>query len=102
MTQSDYGHYSVLVHGQGALVRKEFASYVAALSYFLQQSEAFAVEGMTVYFKEKEGRRWITRFTTFINDSKAEAEFGMDWLKAQAEERSDGVDRTFKHYEPHR
>jgi|KBSMisStandDraft_5_1062788.scaffolds.fasta_scaffold229746_3 hypothetical protein len=103
MTQSDCGHYRVLVQAQSAIVRKEeFASYVTALSYFLQQAEAFAVEGMAVYFKEKEGRKWITRFTTVINGSKAKAEFGMTWLKAQAEKRNDGVGNTFVHHEPHR
>ncbi len=51
----------------GAIIREdEFTSYVAALSYFLQQAEAFALEGTTVYFKEKEGRKWITKFTTVI------------------------------------
>lgn len=79
MTQSDCGHYSVFVHAHGAIVREEeFASYVSALSYFLQQAEAFAFEGMTVSFKEKKGGKWIIRFITAISDSRAEAD--LEWI----------------------
>lgn len=103
MTQSDCGHYRVRVRAQGgAIVREEeFTSYVAALSYFLQQAEVFVVENMAVQFEEREGREWIPRIKTFINDGEVKAEFGMAWLKARAEELNDGIDCTLTHYEPH-